>query len=532
MANWMREERANSERQSQQRGRGSLLSVFAGIIESAAGDTQTAKISYPGGQRDIPLPMPFEATGSWIRSIPDTGSTALLTYRADTKDVTFLRYVQDRADKKLESYNEGVTLYRPLLPGEHEIHSSGSAQSFYSSRSVLEHRAGVLRSWLDQDRAEIGQKSTLHTRQMVDHFSDKIGDEERFGVVRRPKLLNPLQASVLSIEGSIKTISLVTKIRSSVVEEYPFPDFSLPGGAPALFSVSAAASSIASELLNIVRGEFKTRTFGREYLRVINNPIVFTDPITEVGLAFPPKLIDFREGQVFDDFGLQQINLKTGAYLRARHQYFSPLSTELIPDATTHSVDELGNVSWDLALAAISGFSISAPLGGFSVTAGLPINMFTFTTMDYTSTLSASFTSLAADVNISSTLATTIDGKAGVNISTLAKYALDAKLGISTTTTLNSTHEAAINYDIKAGVKASVTAPIVDIGATPIEPAVLGTQYTAAFITFLSSIVAEPVSLTGNLGSPVPWNPLIITAINDLVSTLPTTISTSVKVSP
>ena len=286
MSDWIRKERASLDRQDNKTGSGMATSggCFQALIESTSGESQNANLTYSGGSRSIALPMPFESTNSWIRSIPASGCAALITYRRDTGEPTFLRYLNDVPDKKLSSYQAGTNIYRPLLPGEHEVHSSGYAQSFYSQRGTLDQRGGVIRSWLSQDQVECGQKSPIHTRQLHQHLTSAMGDEERFGVVRRPMKLTPASAALLGSE------------YSSNFSTYPYPDFSLPGGVPAAFNIASQAIATASAAIAAATGTFKIRPFAKEYLRVIKNPL---SPLP------PDSLIDIREGQVFDDDGEQ-----------------------------------------------------------------------------------------------------------------------------------------------------------------------------------------------------------------------------------
>jgi len=224
MGDWRNKERAIARRSAQKSSRGAARGIFSGYVDTASGETQSAKLVYAGGEKSIPLPMPFEGTDSWIRSIPNSGSPCVLANRSDTEDLTFITYLNESAEKRLEQYKGTSGLYRPLNPGEHEIHSSGLAQSYYASRPYMEHRAGIIRSWLDQDRVECGQKAPLHVRQIWEHASNEIGDEERFGVVKRPLMLVGVAAA------------LARSLYSYNFPDFPYPDFSLPGGVPAAFS--------------------------------------------------------------------------------------------------------------------------------------------------------------------------------------------------------------------------------------------------------------------------------------------------------
>lgn len=504
---WRRTDRNTTERTSQITGGGVQTSggIFQGLIESSSGENQNAQLVYAGGSSSIPLPMPFESTDSWIRSIPISGSTALVAYRRDTGEATFIRYLNDSPDKKIATYSSGGNVYKPLLPGEHEVHSSGYAQTYYGQRPVLEQRGGIIRSWLDQDRAECGQKAPIHTRQLHSHRTNDVGDEERFGVVRRPKKLNPANAILL---GSTK---------SSNFYKYPYPDFSLPGGVPAAFSLLAEAVGAASELAASLTGTFKIRPFAKEYMRVIKNPL---SPLP------PPTLLDIREGQVFDDDG-KQVTGDSGAYLRAKYEYYTT-----IMDATKCEIDELGNVSWGLSIAATNGWNTSIPLGAWKLDAGLGIEMTTLTSISMSSTLDTSI-SAVTELSLNSSLNTSISTGLNFSHSTNGTHDVSSMMPMSFKTDMNFTAEATMVFEAKGGVQMNLNAPIVQIGSSPSEPTVMGTQLST-WLQNLCNVFTQTGATflgTGNMGAPVPMNPALISAITSLAGQIPLLTSKTITVS-
>jgi len=491
VSDWIRKERASLDRQNNKTGNGISESggCFQAYIESTSGESQNAKLTYSGGARSISLPMPFESSDSWIRSIPSSGSAALITYRRDTGEPTFLRYLNDVPDKKIAAYQGGGNVYRPLLPGEHEIHSSGYAQAYFGQRPVLDLRAGAIRSWLSQDQAECGQKSPIHTRQLHDHRSNDIGNEERFGIVRRPAKLNPLNAVLLGSQ------------KSSNFQKYPYPNFSLPGGIPNVFSTIAEGVAKASELLAAATGTFKMRPFAKEYLRVIKNPL---SPLP------PSKLIDIREGQVFDDDGVQMKG-EGGAYLRAKHEYFT------MSGSTKLEIDELGNVTWSLdPLLAMNGWVTTIPFGAWKLEANKGIEMKTLTSITTSSTLATSI-SATTNVNISSTLNTTIDTGMNFTHSANGKYTVSSKLPMAVKSDMNVSMESGMIYNIKGGTQLNLNAPKVQIGSSPAEPCVMGDQLSTWLTDFCKVFADNKMNIgVGNMGAPVPLNPAIDSAIQML----------------
>lgn len=513
MGDWIQKEKRMRDRQNRLSGRGVTSGgLFQGLVDTTSGEHQSAKLTYSGGTSDIPLPMPFESSDSWIRSIPNSGAAALLSYRSDTQEATFVRYLNDEPSSRLAAYGRGFNLYKPLLPGEHEIHSSGNAQSYYGQRPILEQRGGIIRSWLDQDKAESGQKAPIHVRQMHGHESNLVGDEERLGVVRRPQELNFANAALLGT------------MTSSNFYDYPYPDFSLPGGVPAAFGLLSEVIGAASELASTVTGTYKIRPFGKEYLRVIKNDIHVGAGPAKVFLP-PTYLVDIREGQVFDDAGEQVIG-EGGAYLRAKHEYFTTLT-----DSTKMEIDDLGNVVWSLSLGATDGWVTKVPFGAWKLDANLGIEMSTLTSTTMSSMLSTDI-SATTDVTLNSTLNTAI--AAGLNFEVTANGTWDgtSKMDMSLKSNMNLNTEAAMVYEAKGGIKMVLNAPQVEIGSSPSEPTVMGQQLSTWLQTLCDLFTNNAANVgIGNMGAPVPLNPAVVSGIASLAAQIQLLTSKTITVS-
>jgi len=491
MGDWRRIERSSLDRQSTLTGNNVVSGggIFQGLVDSSSGENQNATLVYAGGTSSMPLPMPFESGDAWIRSIPVSGSAALVAYRRDSGEATFIRYMNDTPEKKIQEYNAGTSVYKPLVPGEHEINSAGFAQSYYGQRPVLDQRGGAIRSWIDQDRVESGQKSPIHTRQLHAHRSNAIGDEERFGVVRRPVKLNPVNAIYLG------------ETHSSNFQEYPYPDFSLPGGVPAAFSLISQAIGEVTEAASTLTGTFKVRPFAKEYLRVIKNPL---SPIP------PSNLLDIREGQVFDDDG-EQVTGDSGAYLRAKYEYYTTLM-----DSTKCEIDELGNVSWSLSLGATEGWKTNVPFGAWKLDANLGIEMSTLTSITTSSTLNTTI-SATTEIELLSTLNTTFDTGLNFAHSTTGTHEVASFLDMTVKSDMNLNTEAGMMYEAKAGVQMNLNAPIVQIGSSPAEPTVMGKQMVTWMKDLVDAFINNASSIgIGNNGAPVPLNPSILGVMTKL----------------
>ena len=506
MSDWLRTEKRTVDRRDRISGKGRTTNggSFVGLIQSVSGANQSAQVSYSGGATSTSLPHPYEGAMSWIRAIPDTGSSALMTYRIDTSDPVILRYLNDNPTSKIAGYDSGMNLYRPLSGGEIEIHSVGLAQTSYGQRPILEQRGGMIRSWLDQDKLESGQQAPLHTRRLWQYSSPDISDEERFGVVRRPIKLNAANATYLK------------QTKSSNFSMYPYPDFTLPGGVAAAFSSLAQTFAAATEAASALTGTFKIRPFAKEYLRVIGNPIYPIPPV---------NLIDIREGQVFDDDGIQVVG-DTGAYLRAKYEYYTPLT-----DSTKCQIDEIGNISWSLSLGATTGWITNIPLGAYKLTANKGIDLATATSITTSSTLS---TSISATTNLSLTSRADTAFSTGLNFShsTTGTYSSDATLDMSLSSKLNLNTTAGAIYTAKAGTQLNLTAPMVALGALPIEPLVMGASLSVWLSALCKLFITNRLLLgIGNLSAPVSLNPDIADGFVTLLGMIPKLTSKTVTVS-
>lgn len=507
MNDWRRSEMASQSRTEQRTGRGASNGLFMGAFDTASGADQTGMLKYAGGARSIAIPMPFDSVNSWIRCIPEASSGCLLGYRTDNQDLAFVNYMNDKPSNKLNSYTNEANLYRPLLSGEIDIMSVGYAGTYYSSRPDLEHRGGVVRSWLDQDRAESGAKAPLHCRQIWEHLSAEIGDEERFGVVRRPLKLSGLG----SLVGTAPS-------HSSNFYNYPFPDYSLPGGVPAAYSLVAQAVATASKVVSSATGTFEIRPFAKEYMRVIKNPL---SPIP------PDVLIDIREGQVFDDDG-KQVTSDSGAYVRAQYQYFTPFT-----DATMLTIDELGNTYLNLSLAATDGYSIDVPLGSYTLTAATGIDMSTYAAIGLSSELGTSIEATTT-VDISSTLSMSLDSSLDMSLSASTGYTMSSDMNADNSAQMNYTIKAGINFEATADTSMALSAPMISIGQSASDPMLMGTAVMTTLTSVFNAMLTSASKFTvGNLGYPTILDSGIVQAltqaITDISSVWP---STSITVGP
>ncbi len=271
--------RANLRRDD--KGQGTAKPYFGFVKEyNAAADTTL--VDSHGGRRIMFNPQPHLGRSAWMRAAPEGGMGTLLVTRSDTKEPENLRWWHTDTKLRLQLFRENVDsllsgsgqlisreAFRPLQSGEIDIVSRGGAQIFMGNRPHLDMRAGIMRFTMDQDETEISSKAPIHVRQNHQYISSEIGDEERFGVVKRPDA------------------------GSTIDKFYPDPDG---------------------------KRDNERVGFAKEHLMRMTNP----------QLTPPRILFDTRTGHVIDDSGIPYRLEDTGEKLRARSEYFTTAETSVL----------------------------------------------------------------------------------------------------------------------------------------------------------------------------------------------------------
>jgi hypothetical protein len=189
MANWQQETVMAEDRERGQRK--NLSQPFGMLSHSVSSDSEQAVYSYAGSNnRQLTIPHPFNSVTSWIRAIPEEGVQYLALFRSDESKPQPVITVTRNSLERNDQYRKGANVYRPLTPGEIEVSSTGLAQAYFPRRAKMELRSGMLNRWMDQDKLTSGDRSPIHQKQLLQYRSNVLGDEERLGIVSRPKKVN------------------------------------------------------------------------------------------------------------------------------------------------------------------------------------------------------------------------------------------------------------------------------------------------------------------------------------------------------
>lgn len=255
---------------------------YFGFIREYSSDSDTTLVDSHGGRRLIRNPQPHLGQSAWMRAAPDAGMGSLLITRSDSQEPEIMRWYHTDTQQRLTLFRTNVEslasgsgqlisleAFRPLQSGEIDVSSIGGAQIFMGRRPHMDMRAGIIKLTMDQDETEFSSKSPTHIRRGYQHRSNEIGDEERFGVVKRPD-------------------------RGSFIRSF-YPD-------------------------DQGRRDEDRRGFAKEHLVRLRNP--------QPGL--PSTLFDLRSGHAIDDEGQPYVLDETGLRLRSRAEYFTPTGSSVL----------------------------------------------------------------------------------------------------------------------------------------------------------------------------------------------------------
>lgn len=186
MPNWDHAQSLEDDRNAEQRS--ALSMPFGAQLDAFSIETEAGLFSHQGNEaQKLTINHPFLSQGAWIRAIPEGGTNYIMQFRMDEAKPYLMGTVSRGATDKISNYRGSTSMYRPLYPGEIDIMSSGVGQIFMSRRPAIDVYGGTIRRWADQDKLVAADRAPLHLRQGLQYRSNTLGDEERFGIVSRPK---------------------------------------------------------------------------------------------------------------------------------------------------------------------------------------------------------------------------------------------------------------------------------------------------------------------------------------------------------
>lgn len=408
-------------------------SATTGQIVSVSPETESILVDI--GSSHVQVAHPFVSGSAWIRAMPSVGTQIVVSYNATRKRYEFVSYApsQEYASKQLEAYSKRKSLYRDLREGEIELTSSGNASLHLSSRPIVSGQAGCVLWAYDSDKLEANTQAPTHIIRGHNHKKDRIGNEIRFGVVKRPTSY------------ANETYALTAPLSMPSLDKY---------------------------------------TYAYEYLVSLDNDN-----------AAP--LIDFRAGEVYDNtltpgipFAMPALGKNLKLPLRARYRFFctiEPGGLKIPTQSTDIEISHLGDIDIALALSAIQGFSLKAPLGGIKTNSGL-------------------FTTLVAK------LAMTIKSE-------LDKIKLDGNRGIDLSTLMDIDNKATMAFKASAGTNMDLKANTTMVLDSKASLDLKSIQISIDGKGMVSIHGATGLSLSGALGKT---GRIINTLQQDVITGIPT----------
>jgi hypothetical protein len=376
------------------------------VITAVALDTESMTVAKYG---DMPVPQPNVFGNSWMRSAPAPGQGVKLLWSKKKQKYEAVGYEQPADSlKKLSDYQEKKSLYRPLRSGEHEVVSSGGAVTFWGSQAVMEHRVGPIKVKLDAIKVEAETKAPTHVIRLHSARTDSIGDEIRFGIVKRPTSAN--------------------------TENY------------------ALKAPLSNPLLG-------TYHFGKEFLLNIKDDMSKS------------PLIDVRCGDVFEDqltpgypFALPKLG-DNNIPLRHWARYYNSIEPGTLPvpeQYTETQIDSLGNMSINLSKLSIIGYALNAPLGKIAMSCGLSMSMDAKLGITINALKDVTIKGMAG-VSVSSPMSVSVEGTSGVTVKSATNVSVEGTAGVSIKSAASVSIDADVSVDVKSTASISVQAPMIEL---------------------------------------------------------------------
>ena len=178
-----------------------------GVIKEVLGETETIKVSSFGttGAPEFAVRHPFLGINSWIRAMPEPGTTVLTQRRGDLDQQEIFGYISHQlAGIAKVALKDRNIPFRVLHAGEVDIMSRGLSSAYFGDAGDLELRGGLLSHTISQSNLEIDSNAPYFHRRLHLHDPVFLGHEERFGVVKRfhPLFPNSMTRILQNLDGS------------------------------------------------------------------------------------------------------------------------------------------------------------------------------------------------------------------------------------------------------------------------------------------------------------------------------------------
>jgi len=183
-----------------------LSQPTAGIIKTVFPEAETfdAEVSGQNGSANITVSHPYFGVNSWLRCMPEVGTTILAQKSEEPAQQQLMGYVARRQGElvKKSLNNEDTYLFRELRPGEIEAQSVGRAYAHWSEDGDILMLAGLLEHRLSRTQQESTTYAPTHRRRLPRHDPTLLAHEERFGAVKRKDSSKPYSLQEYKQDGT------------------------------------------------------------------------------------------------------------------------------------------------------------------------------------------------------------------------------------------------------------------------------------------------------------------------------------------
>ena len=164
------------------------------VVRNVQPETETLKAEISGdpGTRLVSIRHPYMSANSWIRCMPEVGTSMATQVVGNSKQVETWGYISHRLGEFVKKARKSDTfIYRQLRPGELEMMSSGRAYAHWSEDGDLTLNGGIVEQHLSQTELEHAGRAPTFKRHLDQHDPTVLAHEERFGLVKRPDTAKP-----------------------------------------------------------------------------------------------------------------------------------------------------------------------------------------------------------------------------------------------------------------------------------------------------------------------------------------------------
>ncbi|KKN52886.1 hypothetical protein LCGC14_0607920 [marine sediment metagenome] len=176
-----------------------------GVVRSVQPENETVKIETygePGASASV-IRHPYMGTNSWIRTMPETGTSVITQKIREPAQIEISGYISHRLGGMVRDAKEDEhLLFRELRQGEIEIMSPGYAYQHWSEEGNVTINGGIVELHLTQTELEARTRAPTHRRQLDQHGPTVLAHEERFGLVKRPDTAKPNSLQVYMKAGT------------------------------------------------------------------------------------------------------------------------------------------------------------------------------------------------------------------------------------------------------------------------------------------------------------------------------------------